>query len=87
MSRALAGAIAVRRWDIEEIKRIGRFNYDLAITFARNRLIRRQCHRPGDNARLATLPTENFDLFFRIHTAAEELEEMKATITEVERLA
>lgn len=52
-----AKSTAVRRWDIHETNRIGRFNFDVAIAFARNRLIRLQCLRQGNVARLNTSDT------------------------------
>ncbi|KAB5572583.1 hypothetical protein GE09DRAFT_677651 [Coniochaeta sp. 2T2.1] len=87
MTETRAPAMAVRRWDSNEISRIGDFNIQLAVDFTRNRLIRYQCRHDGDETRDKALPTEDFDLFVPLKTASEELDRMKATITEVERLA
>lgn len=87
MTMAKAKGTAVRRWDIHETKRLGRYNYDVAIAFARNRLVRLQCLRRGDIARLNTLPTEDFDMFIQMKSASGELEDMRVILHEVEQMA
>jgi hypothetical protein len=87
MDEVTASAVAVRRWDLNEIKRVGSFNMELAVALVRNRLIGLQCHHDNNVARVTLLPEEDLDRFVQVKTASDELDRLNAIITEAERLA